>query len=65
MATEVSRQDFGMTGKGAVTLIVFNNSGDDDEPHYTYQVRHGVRTVGDYASLMKGEAAARAIAGSS
>ena len=54
-----------MTGKGAVTLIVFNNSGDDDEPHYTYQVRHGVRTVGDYASLMKGEAAARAIAGSS
>ena len=62
MATEVRRKDFGMTSKGAVTLIVFNNSGDEDEPHYTYQVRHGVRTVGDYSSVTKGETVARAIA---
>ena len=52
-----------MTDKGAVTLIQFNNSGDKDEPHYTYQVRHGVRTVGDYSSRTKAEAVARAIAG--
>lgn len=45
MSTEVTRTDYGMTDKGNVTLITFNNSDDEGNDVLTYQVRHGVRTV--------------------
>lgn len=61
MTTELERQDFGMTDKGAVTLIKLNNSGDAGENNFSYMVRHGVRTVGIYPSRAKGEAVARAL----
>jgi hypothetical protein len=61
MASEVSRTDYGMTDKGAVTLIVFNNTDDVGDDHFVYQVRHGVRTVAEFTSKTKGEALARSL----
>ena len=61
MTTELKREDFGMTSKGAVVLIQLNNTGDADEHHYSYQVRHGVRTVGNYSSHDKAKAVAHAL----
>ncbi len=61
MTTELKRESFGMTSKGAVVLIQMNNTGDADEHHYSYQVRHGVRTVGTYPSHAKAKAVADAL----
>ncbi len=50
-----------MTSKGAVVLLQLNNTGDADEHNYSYQVRHGVRTVGNYSSHVKAKAVADAL----
>lgn len=61
MSAEISREDFGMTPRGAVTLITFSDNVGESTTE-RYQIRHGVRTVGDYASKSNAETAARAIA---
>ncbi len=61
MATEVSRTDYGMTDKGNVCLIQFNNTDDKGNDNFVYQVRHGVRTVAEFTSKDKGAALAKAL----
>lgn len=50
-----------MTPRGAVTLITFSDNVGESTVE-RYQIRHGVRTVGDYVSKSNAETAARAIA---
>ena len=61
MSTEVSRTEYGMSDKGNVCVITFNNSNDKGNAVYTYQVRHGVRTVAEFTVKAKAEALARSI----
>ena len=63
MSTEADRKDYGMTDKGAVFVIHFINTDDNDVPVHSYQVRHGVRTVGVYDSPARAASIARGIAG--
>ena len=62
MATEAGREDFGMTDKGAVTVIrktFFDDSGENLLE--SYEVRHGVRTVVEGVDLKKATAVAKAL----
>ena len=61
MAAEVSRTQYGMTDKGQVCLIVFNNSGDEGQENLSYQVRHGVRTVATFTDQKNATALAKAL----
>lgn len=61
MASEVSRTQYGMTDKGQVCVIVFNNTGDADEDNLSYQVRHGVRTVATFTDQKNATALAKAL----
>ena len=62
MASEVSRHEFGMTDKGAVVVIAKEQFTDDGESKFlTFQVRHGVRTVGDYKTFKAASAVAEAL----
>ena len=63
MSKETGRTDYGMTEKGAVTLIAFVSYTDDGEPVEAFQVRHGVRTVGDYSTRRDAELVAGALVG--
>lgn len=63
MATEVERIDYGMTDKGQVVVIVKSHYSDDGERRIkTYEVRHGVRTVGAYPTRAGAERVAKALA---
>jgi hypothetical protein len=64
MASEVSRKQFGMTDKGQV--VVIHKSGFTDDGRTVvdaFEVRHGVRTIGEYPSSFKAEAVAKALLG--
>ena len=64
MATEIARRSFGMTDKGQVVIIHKTGFSDDGETvTHMFEVRHGVRTIGDFDSWPKAEALARAVAG--
>lgn len=62
---QLTREDFGMTDKGAVTLIEIGGTpGDNGEPTaFKFQVRHGVRTVGEFDSYERAREVAQAIVG--
>ena len=64
MATEASRKEFGMTDKGAV-VVIEKQSYDDSGRNLVsvFEVRHGVRTVGEYANAKSAGMVASAIAG--
>ena len=63
MATEVERIDYGMTDKGQVVVIVKGHYSDDGEKLIkTYEVRHGVRTVGEYPTRLGAVRVAQALA---
>lgn len=62
---ETERKEYGMTDKGAVVLIIKRGQSDEpggDQP-VSFQVRHGVRTVGEYGSLAAAELAAKGLVG--
>lgn len=64
MATESKRTDFGMTDKGQVVVIEKQSYDDAGENLVsTFEVRHGVRTVGEYATEKRAADVAKAIAG--
>jgi hypothetical protein len=62
MATEASRQQFGMTDKGQV-VVIEKQSYDDSGDHLVsvFEVRHGVRTVGEYPTKSKADNVAKAL----
>ena len=64
MATEASRTDFGMTDKGQV-VVIEKSSYDDSGRNLVsvFEVRHGVRTVGEYPTAKAAAAVASALAG--
>ena len=64
MATELARKDFGMTDKGQV-VVIEKQSYDDLGVNLisTFEVRHGVRTIGAYDTQRAADAVAKAIAG--
>lgn len=62
MATESNRTDFGMTDKGQVVVIEKQSYDASGERLVSgFEVRHGVRTVGEYDSFKKAEAVAKAL----
>lgn len=62
MSTESKRTDYGMTLKGAVTVIEFTSNNDDGTPAPSvFQLRHGVRTVLETENGKAADAAAKAI----
>lgn len=64
MATEVSRNQIAMTDKGQVVVIEKTSfTGDGEHTVSTFEVRHGVRTVGEYDTSAGAMAVASAIAG--
>lgn len=64
MSAEKDRKDFGMTDRGAVTVIHKVHFADNGGKQISfYEVKHGVRTVGIYDSRTQAENAAKAIAG--
>jgi hypothetical protein len=63
MATEVFREDFGMTDKGAVVIVGKESYDDSGERKvYTYEVRHGVHTVAEGITYKRANDLAQAIA---
>ena len=49
MATEVERVEYGMTDKGQVVMTRLEHYHDNGEGKYfSYLVKHGVRTIGEY-----------------
>ena len=62
MATEAGREQFGMTDKGQV-VVIEKQSYDDSGANLVsvFEVRHGVRTVGEYSTKAKAAAVARAL----
>jgi hypothetical protein len=63
MATESTRQEFGATDSGVVTVIGKQSYDDKEKLVITYEVRHGVRTVDSGLSKTRAEAIARALVG--
>ena len=70
MATEIEREEFGMTDKGAVVVIRKEKAADVDATHpdtgamvSTFEVRHGVRTVGVYNTRTQARQIARGLVG--
>lgn len=62
MSTESKRTEYGMTLKGAVTVIEFVSEDDHGNPlPPEYQLRHGVRTVLETTNGKAAKAAAEAI----
>ncbi len=61
MSTEIKREDFGEAPSGYLTLITFrDNVGETFVERY--QLRYGVRTVGDWSKHKDAKDAAEAIA---
>lgn len=61
MSSEVSRQDFGATDKGHVTVIGKETLDDNGKPSTTYEVRHGVRTLDSGLSEAEANTLAKAL----
>ena len=61
MATEVKRTQFGMTDKGQVVVIEKGSYDDNEKPVSVFEVKHGVRTVGEYPTKAKADAVAKAL----
>ncbi len=60
---ETSRQTYGETTRGFVTVITFAGGPDDSgaPTKARYEVRHGTQTVGAFASEKDAETTARAL----
>lgn len=62
MATEVSRKEFGETPNGFVVVVEKQSFTDDGEKLVSvFEVKHGVRTVGEYKTRKGAEAVAGAL----
>ncbi len=62
MSTELQRTSFGMTDKGQVVVIEKQSYDGSGDLVSTFEVRHGVRTVGEYASSVQANAVASVLA---
>ena len=64
MATEAKRESFGMTDKGQV-VVIEKESFDDAGENKTsvFEVKHGVRTIGEYPTQFGANAVAAALVG--